>query len=308
MSQSIVIESINYMGEIANIAFTPYNESIVIDLGDHSLPYEFFPSGLTPSRQYVYGTYSIFVYDGSCFNLLNVPPPTPTPTNTPTPTRTNTPTPTPTPSVTKTPCYTPSATPTKTPTPTPTPVYFAYLFIEPMSGSSSIGQWMFDGGSNFFGFSNFSQPTQSGVTFNTDMNRYVDFSGWTNGLFPTIIQQSVPQTSGGLDVYGNPIVAYSFLTTQIPLNTIPGLAWYTWIIPVSLTNNQRQVAIDLNITNNPNLLTAVATEPTINSYTFTYTGSTITPTTYRVYTSYPSPIFQILNNQTIYFRGNSVSP
>ena len=282
MSQSIVIDSINYMGEIANIAFTPYNESIVIDLGDHSLPYEFFPSGLTPSRQYVYGTYSIFVYDGSCFNLLNVPPPTPTPTNTP--------------------------TPTKTPTPTPTPVYFAYLFVEPMSGSSSIGQWMFDGGSNFFGFSNFSQPTQSGVTFNTDMNRYVDFSGWTNGLFPTIIQQSVPQTSGGLDVYGNPIVAYSFLTTQIPLNTIPGLAWYTWIIPVSLTNNQRQVAIDLNITNNPNLLTAVATEPTINSYTFTYTGSTITPTTYRVYTSYPSPIFQILNNQTIYFRGNSVSP
>ena len=341
MSQSIVIESINYMGEIANIAFTPYNESIVIDLGDHSLPYEFFPSGLTPSRQYVYGTYSIFVYDGSCFNLLNVPPPTPTPTNTstptrtptptptvtptvtptfnpcppppsptrtPTPTKTNTPTPTPTPSVTKTPCYTPSATPTKTPTPTPTPMYFAYLFVEPMSGSSSIGQWMFDGGSNFFGFSNFSQPTQSGVTFNTDMNRYVDFSGWTNGLFPTIIQQSVPQTSGGLDVYGNPIVAYSFLTTQIPLNTIPGLAWYTWIIPVSLTNNQRQVAIDLNITNNPNLLTAVATEPTINSYTFTYTGSTITPTTYRVYTSYPSPIFQILNNQTIYFRGNSVSP
>lgn len=338
---SIIIESINYFGELANIVFTPYNQNITINLGDHNLPYEFIPTGTTPSVNTIYGTYSIFVYDGGCFNLLNVPPPTPTPTNTPTttktptptptvtptvtptfnpcppppsptrtptPTKTNTPTPTPTPSVTKTPCYTPSATPTKTPTPTPSPVYFAYLFVEPMSGSSDIGQWMYDGGSNFFGFSNFSQPTQSGVTFNIDMNRYVDFSGWTSGSFPSIVQQSVPQTSGGLDIYGNPIVAYSFLTTQIPLNTIPGLAWYTWIIPTSLTNNQRQVAIDLNITNNPNLLTAVATEPTINSYTFTYTGSTITPTTYRVYTSYPSPIFQILNNQTIYFRGNSVAP
>ena len=422
---SIIIESINYFNELANIVFTPYNQNITVNLGDHNLPYLFIPTGTTPSVNTVYGTYSIFVYDGECFNLLNVPPPTPTPTltptstktptptptltptptpsfdpckvptptptntptNTPTPTLTptptetctnpcgcpqpsntprpqrtprptqtctnpcgctptptptisltptNTPTNTPTPSITPTntptptitptntptptltPAFTPSntpthtptntPTPTKTPTPTPTPAYVAYLFIEPMSGSSNIGQWMFDGGSNFFGFSNFSQPTQSASTFNTDMNRYVNFTGWTSGLFPTIITQNVPQVSGGLDIFGNPIVAYSFLTTQIPLNTISGLAWYTWIIPTSLTNNQRQVAIDLNTTNNPNLLTAVATETTINSYTFTYTGSTIIPTTYRVYTSYPSPIFQILNNQTIYFRGNSVAP
>ena len=66
---------------------------------------------------------------------------------------------------------------------------------------------MYDGGSNFYGFSNTSQPSQSATTFNSDMNRYVNFTGWTNGQFPSIIKQSVPQTSGGVDSFGNPIAA-----------------------------------------------------------------------------------------------------
>jgi hypothetical protein len=136
----------------------------------------------------------------------------------------------------------------------------------------------------------------------------VNFSGWTSGSFPTIIQQSVPQTTGGLDSFGNPIIAFNFLTTQVPQNYIGGNAWYTWIIPTILTNGQRQTIIDLNINNNPNLLTGVATEPTINSYTFTYTGSTILPNTYRVYTTFPNAIFEINDLQNIYFRGNTIAP
>lgn len=347
MNQSITIKSINYDGEQASILFTPVGESVVINLGTNTLPFVFFPELLNPPKT-VYGTYTILVEGANCPYILNVPKPTPTPTPTNSPTKTLTPTPTPTvtptstynpcnipsptktPTQTKTPTPTPTTTPgqsptptptitptktptqtptqTKTPTPTPTPVYFAYLFIEPTSGSSSIGQWMLDGGSNFFGFTNASQPTQNQPIFNSDMNRYVDFTGWTSGEFPTIIQQTVPQSSGGLDSFGNPIIAYNFLTTRVNQNYVGGNAWYTWIIATSVTNNQRQTMIDLNINNNPNLLTSVGTETTINSYTFTYTGSTIIPTTYRVYTTFPSPIFEIIDLQNIYFRGNTISP
>lgn len=337
MSQSITIKSINYDGEVANILFKPYNEIVVINLGNQVLPYLFVPGLLTPPKG-VYGTYTILVLDSDCPNILNVPLPTPTVTPTVTTTKTQTPTPTvtptvtptfnpcppipptrtptPTKTVTKTPTSTPGTsptptntqTPTKTPTPTPTPVYFANLFIEPMSGATEIGQWMFDGESNFFGFSNNSQPNQNQTQFNLDMNRYVDFSGWTSGLFPSVIRQSVPQQSGGLDRFGNPIIKYNFLTTEILQNTIPVTAWYTWIIPVSLTNNQRQTSIDFNSDGDPNSLATVNTERTINTYTFTYSGGTIPPTTYRVYTTFPHRIFALNNNQSIYFRGNNVSP
>ena len=167
---------------------------------------------------------------------------------------------------------------------------------------------MFDGGRDFFGFTNYSQPTQNQPQFNLDLNRYVDFTGWTSGLFPTIITQSVPDFSGGFDSFGNSIVAYNFYTTEVPEGTVPVDAWYTWIIPVAATNNERQTIIDLNNNGNPNLMNAIAIEGTINIYTFTYTGATIPNAVYKVYTTYPSPIFKILNDKAIYFRGNEVEP
>ena len=336
---TITIQSVNYSGEVANILFKPVNVNAVINLGYQTLPYVFNPSLLTPPRD-VYGVYTILINGADCPIIMNVTVPTPTPTVTPTktptqtPTQTTTPTvtptfnpcsisptPTPTPSITPTHTPTPtntqtpgaSATPTqtptmtKTPTPTPTPAYFAHLFIEPITGSTNIGQWMYNSGSNFFGFTNNSQPAQNQNQFNIDMNKYVDFSGWTNGQFPTIINQSVPQQSGGVDSFGNQIVRYNFLTTEILQGTIDVNAWYTWIIPVSLTNNQTQTAIDVNVDGDPNSLVTVLTENTINTYTFTYTGNTIPPVTYKVYTTFPSRIFALNNNQSIYFRGNTVS-
>ena len=334
---TIIIQSINYSGEVANIIFKPNGVNSVINLGNQILPYLFDPSLLTPPRD-VYGVYTILLEGADCPSILNVPLPTPTPTptvtttptttttptvtptvtptfnpcppipptRTPTPTRTSTPTVTPTPGASQTP--TPTQTMTTTPTPTPTPVYFAYLFIEPVSGSEDIGQWMYDSGRNFFGFTNYSQPTQNQAAFNIDMNTYVDFEGWTNGLFPSLIQQTVPQVSGGEDSFNNAIVTYNFLTTEIPNNYVNGFGWYTWMIPVSLTNNERQIMIDINTSNNPNLMTGVGTEQTINSYTFTYSGTTIPQTTYRVYTTYPNTIFKITDTQNIYMRGNTIAP
>lgn len=257
------------------------------------------------------------------------PTPTPsiTPTNTPTISLTpsNTPTPSITPSFTPTPSITPSITPTQTVTPshtptqtisptvtrTPTPTVtpetpiYAYLFIEPYSGSSSIGSYMNSLGSSFYGFTNTTQPSSSASTFDLDMNKYVNFSGWTTGLFPSVIKQIVPGTSGGFDTYGNPYIRYNFPTVKVPENTIGCKAWYTWIIPTNLTNNQYQIEIDLGIVN-PNVFTSVKMEPTIYTNTFTYTGSTIARTTYRVYTTYPSNTFELDNTYDLYFRGSKV--
>ncbi len=338
MSNFIEIKSVNYDGEEANILFTPYQGDNVINLGFVTLPFIFEP--VPPIN--IYGTYTILVKDSNCPYILNVPSPSPTPTpsltprptRTPTPTPTITPTPSPTcptptrtpyptltptptrtpyptrtPIPTPTPTSTPTCTPTPTPTPTPLPaVRYAYLFIEPISKSTMIGQWMYDGGSTFYGFSNATQPTQDQNQFNSDMNLYVNFTGWTNGEFPTIKSQVVPQSTGGIDSFGNLKVAYNFMTTEVMENTIGGDAWYTWIIPTTLTNNEIQITIDLNTNSSPNLMTAVGTEGTINSYTFNYSGTTIPQTTYKVYTTFPNTIFQILDSQNIYFKGNSVGP
>jgi hypothetical protein len=335
MSQIITINSINYDGELANVLFTPDNDPVVINLGDVTLPFVFQPSLLIPPRE-VYGTYTIYTYEDKCTNFLQVPRPTPTPTptvtptRTPTPTPTTTPTPTPsadpcasptplpsltptnTPTSTVTPTVTPTNTPTPTVTPTPTPTppasNFAYLFIEPESGSTQIGQYLYDDGVDFFGFSNASQPSLNQTQFNLDMNSYVDYSGWTNGQFPSIITQSVPTTTGGFDSFGNPIVAYNFLTTEVPQNTIRSAAWYTWIIPVTSTNNEIQVEIGFNLDGDPNDLTPIGTNSTIYSYTFTYSGSTIPAGIYRVYTTFPNQIFRVSNFYSIYFKGNDIQP
>jgi hypothetical protein len=130
MGEFIIIDSVNFDGELANVLFKPDNENITINLGYVSLPFTFEPGLLTPPKE-IYGFYTILVEQNNCTNFLNVPRPTPTPTPTITPTRTLTPTPTttvtPTPTNDPCPTKTPSPTPTKTPipsqtkTPTPTP-------------------------------------------------------------------------------------------------------------------------------------------------------------------------------------------
>lgn len=128
MSQTILIDSINYNGELATVLFKPDNENTVINLGNVVLPYLFDPSLLNPPRD-IYGTYTILVLgtDGNCKtdcpNILQVPRPTPTPTPTTTVTKTVTPSPTttPTPTPTVDPCKVPTPTPTTTTTPTTTP-------------------------------------------------------------------------------------------------------------------------------------------------------------------------------------------
>ena len=127
MSQSIVINSVFYDGELAEVLFKPDNDDVVLNFGEITLPFLFEPYLLIPVRE-IYGTYTIKPVSSNCPYFLNVVRPTPTPTPTPTltSTPTNTPTPTPTPTETKyvcipTPTITVTQTMTQTLTPTPHP-------------------------------------------------------------------------------------------------------------------------------------------------------------------------------------------
>jgi hypothetical protein len=248
--------------------------------------------------------------------------PTPTPSITPTitltPTVSETPTNTPTFGLTPTP--TPSITPTATPgstTPTPTPSFtptpsasldIAYLFIEPQSGSTEIGQYLYDLGIDFFGFTNMSVPdNSSSAQFEIDMNGYISFSGWTGGTFPQVRTQSVPQISGGVDPFGNAITAFNFTTHEVPVGTVGDSAWYTWIIPTGSTNNGIQQKINFSINGNPNSMTTLIMDSTIYTQTFNYTGTTIPMGVYRVYTTFADLAFYIDNSiNTIYFKGDTI--
>jgi hypothetical protein len=181
------------------------------------------------------------------------------------------------------------------------------LFIEPTSGSTAIGTWQTNQGVYFYGFTNASQPSLAQLYFQSDMLSYVSFSGWSSGEFPQILNASVPQTSGGVDSFGQPIVQYNFVTTQVPSSVCSGEAWYTWLIPTSLTNNGSQNQIRLSLAG-PGDGVPINMSSTIYQNTFTYTGGTIPAATYKVYTTYPDPTFQQTNPGNIYFRGNSVVP
>jgi len=254
-------------------------------------------------------------HQASCQVIVPSPTPTqtigltPTPTPSITPTITPSSTPVTTPTNTPTTSITPSITTTPTVTPTPSTVFmYAYLFIEPFSGSTDIGQYMTDRGSGFYGFTNgFGPDTASSIQFNIDMNEYVSYSGWTNN-FPSVRSQLIPISSGGLDSYGNAKIAYNFTTHIVPVGTVQGLAWYTWIIMTGDTGGGIQRSIGYTTDGNPNSLTNVFMDSTIYNNTFTYTGSTIPTGTYRVYTTWASTPFQIDNTSTnIFFKGDTVS-
>lgn len=234
--------------------------------------------------------------------------PTPSTTFMLTPTQTPSVTPSPTPTFTPTPTNTTTVTPTPTVTPSATPAFFAYLFIEPQSGSTEVGSYLFDKGANFFGFTNNPPPNVSNpVQFASDMNDYVSFSGWTASTFPPVRQQVVPQVGGGVDSFGNSISAFNFTTHEVPIGTVDGVAWYTWIIPTIATDNKVQTKINYSINGNPNSMTTLIMDTTIYSEVFNYTGTTIPTGNYRIYTTYADLAFYIDGGSTtIYFKGDTV--
>jgi hypothetical protein len=254
--------------------------------------------------------------------------PTQTPTNTVTPTitPTNTPTPgasqTPTPTNTQTPTITPTATITSTPTPTTTPTpsdpgLKAILFMESTDDSlftgpeaTDIGSYMLANASSWYGF---WASGDFGINA-ADLEIYMNWPGFITGTtnVPPAIEVVIPQTNGGLDVYGNPTEAYKFLTTQVAANSSTGNIWFSIFAPLSRTNNQVYSSVGFNYSNSPTTLTNASTEPTIYVYNINYSGVNWDNAVYKVYTQsgsgngFNNGSTGVIDSTNNYFRGGTL--
>lgn len=268
--------------------------------------------------------------------------PTATPTATVTPTNTETPTVTPTTTPTVTPSATfgisPTATPTATITPsitespTPTPTLTpsatfagppALIFIETSDDAvnpagdpnTDILAYMVAGATDWFGFQTSGLPNLSNFNQLVDFLYWMDWPGFVSGTTNNTngtITATIPQSSGGLDTYGNAIEAYTFTTTEVPASTVTGNAYYVVLAPTSMTNSQVYTQIGINYSNSPNSLVSFNTEPTVYAYNVVYAGSNWNNTTYRVYTQSPNNGFNngvngVLDTNNNYFRGSTLT-
>jgi hypothetical protein len=264
-----------------------------------------------------------------CFGT---PPPspsitsTPTPTPTPTVTATNTPTPTVTPSVTSTPGASMTPTPTGTMTPTPTPsgaAFSAYLVPEPQDGTSALelGQYMIDNGaSSFFGYFNSGIPGPS--NFASDMNLYIQFSGWTgsNGNFITnIINFNGPlkQTAGaGTDSFGCSQDQYTFGTVEVATSEInPAIKYFysIWIPLAGVGGSMSNMTVNIGdgTACSTNIANGVIPDPTLAGINVTVpSGCAIPSGTYRVLwisgaAIIPPSVGGLPLSSPLYFKGDS---
>lgn len=250
--------------------------------------------------------------------------PTPSSSETPTqtPTLTTTPTVTPTTGMTPTPTQTITSTPTLTPSPTQAGPP-ALIFIEssddavnPVGDPNTdiLAYMISTGATTWYGFQvsgipNFGDPNQV-----VDFLLWMDWTGFVNGTANNTngtLQATIPQISGGLDSYGNVIDAFTFLTTEVPSNTVTGSIYYVVMAPLTMTNNQiySQIAIDYN--NSPQSMISYNTETSLRTTNIIYSGSNWVNTTYRVYTQSPNNGFTngspgVLDTTNNFFKGSTL--
>ena len=250
---------------------------------------------------------------------------TPSHTTTPTVTATNTQTPTVTATNTPTPTLTPTNTATNTPTLTQTPTATlpplqALIFMESGDNDGSgpvyndvVSYMIATGATTWFGFQSSGLPNWSTPSDVTDFYLWLDFPGFVTGTTntPAVIKQSIPQSSGGNDSYGNSIEAYKYLTTQIPANSTTGNIYYVVLVPPVMTNNQLYANMGINYNNAPNALVTTTTDSGLRSQNIVYTGSNWSNTTYRVYSQSPNNGFNVgapgvTDTTNNYFRGGTL--
>jgi hypothetical protein len=204
---------------------------------------------------------------------------------------------------------------TNTPSTTPK----AYVFVEPSSKYVMISKYLRDSTKKsplhplpFLGYNGLG----AAISIKYNFSNYVDMPHWYDGRLPAIIQADIPQTSGGLDTYGNSKMAYNFTTVKIPKNTAVGTAWINILIPVSAmandTKRQRTVYTYEKIGNT--LVTngswsgwTITMEKVIYEYIINYQGNRIPKGIYRVYGSYPDLALKanLTSNKDLYLKGNS---
>lgn len=194
----------------------------------------------------------------------------------------------------------------------------AYIFVEPKTKFNIVKTYLSSlpktplYSFNFTGFFGVN-----GDAWKYTYQNYVDMPYWNNGTLPSIIESNIPQTSGGVDSYGNPKLANCFETIKIPKNTTVGMAWITILVPVSAMNNdtkrlrtvhsyQRNATTGALITNGSITGWTYNVSNGLSGYLINYQGNRLPKGLYRLYSTYPDTNLRANLNATndYYLRGS----
>jgi hypothetical protein len=187
----------------------------------------------------------------------------------------------------------------------------AYIFVEPRSKHSMIKNHLnnlpFIGRIPFVGFHGVN-----GGAWKDNLPNYINMPHWIDGRLPKIMQVDIPQTSGGIDTFGNPIQAFNFKTVKITKNTVNDqFSWIIVLVPINAMNNdtkrQRRIHIVEKAGNITRSSTVYTTDNVMSGTVINYNGNRIPAGQYRVYSTYPSSGMRLNLNSTndVYIRGFS---
>jgi hypothetical protein len=187
----------------------------------------------------------------------------------------------------------------------------AYIFVEPVSKhvmiKNHLNKLPFIGRLPFVGFHGVN-----GGAWKENLPNYIDMPHWIDGRLPQIIQADIPQKSGGLDTFGNPVQAFNFKTVKITKNTVNDkFSWIIVLIPINAMDNDTKRQRRIHIVEKQgsvikNLHFQIFTTDNVMSGTvINYNGNRIPAGKYRVYSTYPSTGMRLNLNSTndVYIRG-----
>jgi hypothetical protein len=190
----------------------------------------------------------------------------------------------------------------------------AYIFVEPYSMYKMVSSYL----KTVPKSPSYSLPFigwfgVNGLAWKYNFINYVDMPHWYDGRLPSVIESEIPQTSGGVDTYGNAVVAYNFKTVVIPKNTTVGLAYISILVPVSeLSNDTKRLRtvytyekVGNTVVSNGSISGWVYTmDNVIYNETFNYQGNRIPKGIYRLYTT-TSLRVNLTSTKDYYLKGNS---
>jgi hypothetical protein len=125
------------------------------------------------------------------------------------------------------------------------------------------------------------------------------------------MQVDIPQTSGGIDTFGNSVEAFNFKTVKITKNTVNDrFSWIIVLVPINAMNNdtKRQRKIHIveksgNITRSSRVYT---TDNVLSGAVINYNGNRIPAGQYRIYSTTDRGMVLNLNSTNdVYIRGFS---
>ena len=185
----------------------------------------------------------------------------------------------------------------------------AYIFVEPRLKHAMIKNHLktlpFTGRLPFLGFHGVGLGENLKSNF-PNFSNYINMPHWIDGRLPQIMQVDIPQTSGGIDTFGNPVRAFNFKTVKIAKNTVnDSFSYIIVLIPINAMNNDTKRQTMIHIVEGSGPPKYIKTDKILSGVVINYNGNLIIPAgQYRIYTTTDRGMVLNLNSRNdVYISG-----